>query len=104
LIKARGIHVFQHSGDAFLSTKGKVTEATGNAIKVLSKAGYHMPTAGEEFLLRKLNWKQQRQRYVAFVAFGPGDFERTMERGKQVCAAGADEDQQTQPPVPGVLQ
>ena len=91
----RGVHIFEHKGDAGLGARGKETKATGYDIKFAApggKAGLKVPAAAERFLLKNLHWLKLP--YLGFLEFKSGDAERVMERGAVLAKAGVDEDEE----------
>jgi len=91
----RGVHIFEHKGDAGLSKAGKKTDATGYTISFTApggKAGYKVPAAAERYLLKNLHWNKLP--YHGFLEFNPCDAERVVERGAVLAKAGVDEDEE----------
>jgi hypothetical protein len=91
----RGVHIFEHKGDAGLSKAGKETKAMGYSITFnapAGKKGYKVPAAAERFLLKNLNWLKLP--YLGFLAFQNGDTERVMERGALLAGAGVEEEEE----------
>jgi len=91
----RGVHIFEHKGDAGLSKAGRATDATGYKIKFTApggKTGLKVPADAERFLLKNLHWLKLP--YLGFLEFNSGDAERVMERGAVLAKAGVDEDEE----------
>jgi len=91
----RGVHIFEHKGDAGLSKNGTRTKARGYNINFTApggKAGYKVPAAAERYLLKNLHWNKLP--YHGFLEFQEGDAERVMERGAVLAKAGVDEDEE----------
>jgi hypothetical protein len=82
------VHVFEYAGDRGRSTAGVATEAKGEAITFSAISGKHGSRtwqAAERDLLRKIHFynSKKRGRYLARVAFAPGDAERVMRLGAE---------------------
>ena len=82
------VHVFEYAGDRGRSTKGVATDANGKNIIFRGESGKHGSRtwqAAERDLLRKIHFynSKRRGRYLARVAFAPGDAERVMRLGAE---------------------
>ena len=80
--------VFEYAGDRGRGKKGVATDANGETITfsaVRGKGGSRTWQAAERDLLRKIHFhnSKKRGRYLARVAFAPGDAERVMQLGAE---------------------
>jgi hypothetical protein len=82
------VHVFEYAGDRGRSTHGVATDAKGETITFSANGGKHGSRtwqAAERDLLKKIHFynSKKRGRYLARVAFAPGDAERVMQLGAE---------------------
>ena len=82
------VHVFEYAGDRGRATTGVATEANGEDITFTAnggKGGSRTWQAAERDLLKKIHHynSKKRGRYLARVAFAPGDAERVMRLGAE---------------------
>ena len=83
------VHIFEYAGGRGRSTKGVATEPDGETIKFTANGGKHGSRtwqAAERDLLKKIHYynnKRRGGRYLACVAFAPGDAERVMRLGAE---------------------
>jgi hypothetical protein len=82
------VHVFEYAGDRGRCKVGVATEAKGETIVFTANGGKHGSRtwqAAERDLLRKIHHynSKKRGRYLARVAFAPGDAERVMRLGAE---------------------
>jgi len=83
------VHIFEYAGGRGRSTKGVATEPDGETIRFTANGGKHGSRtwqAAERDLLKKIHYynnKRRGGRYLARVAFAPGDAERVMRLGAE---------------------
>ena len=82
------VHVFEYAGDRGRGAQGVATDASGETIKfsaIGGKGGSRTWQAAERDLLKKIHYfnSRERGRYLARVAFAPGDAERVMDIGAE---------------------